>query len=240
LGHHPPVRAPKLLVWSLLANLLLGLLAGVWLARKSGLTDRIGRARVTPTVARADHFRELARGGAKADVVVLGDSLTQRAEWWELLGRPVANRGIVDDTVALVRARLGDVVELRPRVLFLLVGVNDLFRGASPERLGAQHAALVREIRASLPGCRVIVESLLPLREEMLDRFSERLTNATISRANARLKDGARAAGAEWVDVGSGLADASGQLDARYTSDGLHLSGAGYRAWAEALRPYLP
>src|SRR5512140_3436981 len=206
MRHHAAVRAPKLLTWSLLANLLLGLLAGIWLARKSGLIDRMGRARVTPAVARADHFRDLARGGAKADVVVLGDSLTQRAEWWELLGRPIANRGIADDTVALVRARLGDVVELQPRVIFLLVGVNDLFRGASPERLAGEHAALVREIRASLPRCRLIVESLLPVREAMLDKFSERLTNATISRANALLKDGAGAAGADWLEAGSRLA----------------------------------
>lgn len=234
------MRAPRLLAWSLLANLLLGLLAGIWLARKAGLSDRFGRPRVTPPVARADHFRELARGGAKAGVVVLGDSLTQRAEWWELLGRPIANRGIDDDTVALVRARLGEVVELQPRVLFLLVGVNDLFQGTSPERLAEEHAALLRQIRASLPGCRLIVEALLPVREAMLDRFSERLTNATIARANALLKDGARATGADWLEAGSRLADASGQLDARYTSDGLHLSGAGYRQWAEALRPYLP
>ena len=58
--------------------------------------------------------------------------------------------------------------------------------------------------------------------------------------ANALIQPGVTAAGAEWLDVYPALADATGQLDPRYSSDGLHLSPAGYRAWAARLRPYLP
>src|SRR5215468_7229419 len=91
----------------------------------------------------------------RRDVVMLGDSLTQRGEWWELLGRPVANRGISSDTVADVAARLDDVEALEPRVLFLLVGVNDLRLGVTPEALAARHGALVAELRRRLPRTRV-------------------------------------------------------------------------------------
>jgi lysophospholipase L1-like esterase len=173
------------------------------------------------------------------DVVVVGDSLTERGEWWELLDRPVANRGIAGDTVDDVRARLDDVVALEPRVLLVLVGVNDLLAGTSPDTLARRHAALVVELRRRLPRTRIVVESLLPLRDEIVAR-DETLTSATVRRANELLQRGASDAGAEWLDIHSHLADATGELDARYSSDGLHLSAAGYRAWAAVLRPYLP
>lgn len=187
--------------------------------------------------ARADLFHAIAAG--HRDVVMLGDSLTDRGEWWELLERPVANRGIAADTIARLRARLDDVVALAPRVVFVLIGVNDLLEGATPEAMARDHAALLAELRRRLPAARIVVESLLPIRDEIVAR-DEPLTSAAVHRANELLARGAAAAGVDWVDVATHLADTSGELDVRYSSDGLHLTGAGYRAWAEALRRYLP
>jgi lysophospholipase L1-like esterase len=61
-----------------------------------------------------------------------------------------------------------------------------------------------------------------------------------VRRANELCRRGAAAAGVDWVDLHARLADPDGELDPRYSSGGLHLSGAGYRAWAAALAPYLP
>jgi lysophospholipase L1-like esterase len=33
------------------------------------------------------------------------------------------------------------------------------------------------------------------------------------------------------------LSDSSGQLDARYTTDGIHLNGQGYLQWLKAITP---
>jgi lysophospholipase L1-like esterase len=229
-------RTARLVRW--LAALSLALNAAfvaLWAARPlrpqpvPGLRER----------ARTDLFHELAAGpAAHRDVVVVGDSLTERGEWWELLDRPVANRGVAGDTVEAVRARLDDVAALDPRVVFVLVGVNDLLDGASPEALAARHAALIAELRRRLPRARVIAESLLPIRDELVARDAE-LTSATVRRANELCRRGAAAAGADWLDVHARLTDPGGELDPRYSSDGLHLSGAGYRAWAAALEPYL-
>lgn len=209
-------------------------LAGLWVARHL-------RPRPIPAPrerARNDLFHALAAPVTHRDVVVVGDSLTERGEWWELLERPVANRGVAGDTVAAVRARLDDVAALDPRVVFVLVGINDLLAGASPDALAARHAALIAELRRRLPRARIVVESLLPIRAERVARDAE-LTSATVRRANELCRRGAAAAGADWLDVHARLADPDGELDPRYSSDGLHLSGAGYRAWAAALVPYL-
>jgi lysophospholipase L1-like esterase len=211
-------------------------LAGLWGARHFD-------PRPAPALrerARVDLFHALAAGPVThRDVVVVGDSLTERGEWWELLDRPVANRGVAGDTVEGVRARLDDVAALDPRVVFVLVGVNDLLAGAPPEALAARHAALLAELRRRLPRARIIAESLLPIRDELVARDAA-LTGATVRRANELCRRGAAAAGVDWLDLHARLADPDGELDPRYSSDGLHLSGTGYRAWAAALLPYLP
>jgi lysophospholipase L1-like esterase len=190
--------------------------------------------------ARAGLFHELAAAPAiHRDVVMLGDSLTDRGEWWELLDRPVANRGVAADAVADVRARLADVAALSPRVVFVLIGVNDLLAGGSPETLASDHAALIAELRRLLPRARIVVESLLPIRDEII-ADDEPLATPTVRRANALLLHAAAASGVEWLDLNRLLVDAGGELDPRYSSDGLHLTAAGYRVWASALRPYMP
>lgn len=227
--------APRTLGW--IAALSLALNAAVaiaWTARR--VHHRAAPATIGREQARAELFHALTQ---PRDVVLIGDSLTDRGEWAELLGRPVANRGIANDSIADVRARLGDLAALEPHTVFLLIGVNDLMAGASPEAMAADHAALVGELRRRLPRARLVIESLLPIRDELIAR-DEPLATPTVQRANQLLARNAAAAGADWLDLTAALADRSGQLDPPYSSDGLHLSGAGYRAWAAALAPYLP
>jgi lysophospholipase L1-like esterase len=221
-------------------------LAALSLALNAVLVGRWGARRLWPRPAaglreraRGDLFHALATGaGTHPGAVVVGDSLTERGEWSELLDRPVANRGVAGDTVAAVRARLGDIAALEPRLVFVAVGINDLLAGASPEVLAARHAQLIGELRERLPRARIVVESLLPIRDEQVARDAE-LTRATVRRANELCRRGAADAGVDWLDLHARLADPAGELDPRYSSDGLHLSGAGYRAWAAALVPYL-
>src|SRR5215470_4664517 len=116
-----PWTAHRMLRW--IAGLSLALnaaLAGLWGVRQ------LRRPRPAPALrerARIDLFHALAADPVThRDVVVVGDSLTERGEWWELLDRPVANRGVAGDTVEAVRARLDDIAALDPRVVFVLVG----------------------------------------------------------------------------------------------------------------------
>jgi lysophospholipase L1-like esterase len=216
----------------LVLNLILVCGAGLWVAR--GVVARLIRPRNPLQLMRASHFHELSQTTAGAEVVMVGDSLTQYAEWTELISRPAVNRGVADDTIEDVRTRLGDIVALRPKVLFLMIGVNDLERGATPPQVAERHATLVREIQAALPSTHVVVQSLLPVRAKRAGLQS------AIAETNTFLARAAKVERVTWLDVGRALADTSGQLADRYTDDGMHLSGDGYRAWAETIRPLLP
>jgi lysophospholipase L1-like esterase len=56
---------------------------------------------------------------------------------------------------------------------------------------------------------------------------------------NRGIKTLCEKSGARYVDLHALMADAHGDLDARYTIDGVHLNGSGYQVWRAALLPLL-
>ena len=75
---------------------------------------------------------------APDDVVFLGDSITEAGPWEELFpGIRVRNRGIGGDTTGGVLRRLEQVTSGGPAKVFLLIGTNDLGRGASEAEIVA-------------------------------------------------------------------------------------------------------
>ena len=78
-----------------------------------------------------DYYREqtdyqsLYKG--QRNIVMLGNSLTFRMHWDELLDRPdVANRGIGSDVIKGFYHRLDKVIELAPKICFIEGGANDI------------------------------------------------------------------------------------------------------------------
>src|SRR5688572_6232361 len=66
---------------------------------------------------------------AAGDVVFLGNSITEEGgDWGQRLGwSHVKNRGISGDVTEGVLIRLGEITHSKPKAVFLLIGINDLF-----------------------------------------------------------------------------------------------------------------
>ena len=173
-------------------------------------------------------------------IVMLGNSLTERAAWADLLqDRLVLNRGNGGDCVAGMTARLGSIVAGKPRALFLMAGGNDLiFSRITPEALLGQYERLLDAIHAAAPRTTVFIQSLLPLVEVQNEEFFAG-KNARIEAFNALLRDMARRRGLDYIDIRSRMVR-DGKLPAEYTVDGIHLNAAGYALWVDVLRPNLP
>ena len=166
-------------------------------------------------------------------LVMLGDSLTDWGDWGRLLGRTdVENLGIAGDTTADVLARLDEVEAARPTQIFVMVGVNDLLRGESVAAVEARYEQLLVELRRLCPHAAIVVQSLLPVHERKLEGA---LKNEVVRALNLRLQALAAKHTVAYVHVAAAMEDAHGDLDARYTDDGLHLNDAGYRVWASAI-----
>ena len=81
---------------------------------------------------RATHFRTLPK--TKNDILFLGNSITDGAEWRELFAdNQVKNRGISSDISAGVVNRIDEIALRKPAKVFLMIGINDLSRNISTD-----------------------------------------------------------------------------------------------------------
>jgi GDSL-like Lipase/Acylhydrolase family len=106
--------------------------------------------------AKADLF---GRSKVPAEIVMLGDSLTEMGIWAELLeGLSIVNRGIGGDGTTGVLKRLSEVLGRNPRVLCLDIGSNDLQTKVPTERVIENIRGITAT--ASQAGSLVILQSV--------------------------------------------------------------------------------
>ncbi|NLR81396.1 GDSL-type esterase/lipase family protein [Chitinophaga eiseniae] len=185
--------------------------------------------------SRTAYFRQLPV--AKKPVIFFGDSITQWGDWCEFLGKAnILNRGIAGDNTNGLLARVDEVIRHRPLKLFILVGTNDLNKHMPAASIVATYRRIISAVQAASPGTRIFVQSVLPINNQLIGRQYYTGTNEQIIALNAGLKEMANSLQLTFVNVYDALLDNTGQMDARYTYDGLHLSGEGYLKWVQVLK----
>jgi lysophospholipase L1-like esterase len=167
------------------------------------------------------------------DVVMLGDSITARGEWAELTGyASIANRGIGGDTTAGVLLRLDPIVAMKPRRVFILIGINDLVQGRSVEQVVKNYKEIVKQLHQS--GAVVYVQSTLNVSRKSRLKF-----NDDINAVNDQMRDYCESTGGcSFININSVLASRE-RLGKSYSLDGVHLNGQGYAAWAKMIGGYV-
>lgn len=217
--------------WFVKAGALLGLTMPVAFAQKPAYDTTF---RTTYYEQKRSLYESLPN--TKREVIFLGNSITDTAEWAELLrNRRVKNRGISGDTSFGVLARLDEVTASKPAKIFLMIGINDLSRGIPDSLITRNFERIVRCIRQASPRTTVYLQSVLPTNGSFPQFARHQGKTEHIRVLNDALKRLATEPRQHYVDLHPYLADSSGQLDSRYTNDGLHLNGAGYVRWVRAL-----
>ncbi len=171
-------------------------------------------------------------GILEPSVVMLGDSITDRGEWSELFpGISIVNRGIGRDTSYGVLQRISQVIQSRPQKVFLMIGINDINRGFKPQDILENYEQIVTKLLQA--DIQVYIESVLYTHSRN-DRANE-----VIAELNRSLSELARTSNkVEFIDLNRVLAS-NARLSRKYSRDGLHLNGSGYKAWAQEISPYL-
>lgn len=174
------------------------------------------------------------------DVVFIGNSITNGAEWNELFPRKrVKNRGISGDTSGGVYDRLDTVVKGRPAKIFILVGVNDISRGIGVETIVQNMKRLVEKIQNESPKTKIYIQSILPVNPDF-GMFKGHMKPELIKEINQSYQNIAQEYKVNYIDLYSHfLEEGTDKLDKKYTNDGLHLLGEGYLLWSEIVKPYL-
>jgi lysophospholipase L1-like esterase len=172
-------------------------------------------------------------------VVFFGDSIT---DIWRLdeyfPGKPYVNRGIGGQTTPqmLVRFRQ-DVIDLRPKVVIILAGTNDIAGNTGPMRIEdieADYTSLAQLAHAN--DIKVIYSSVLPVHnytERAKDFFAQRSPQKILLLNNwLRSYCAPATSGCVYLDYFGAMVDDKGLLKKALADDGLHPNAAGFKIMA--------
>ena len=165
-------------------------------------------------------------------VVFMGDSITE--EWSNLYPeyfteKGYINRGIGGQTTPQMLIRFKpDVVDLKPEIVVILAGTNDIAGNTGPSnaKMITDNIFSMAEI-AKAYQMKVVLSSILPVYEydwarEIKDPPS------TIQAVNDALKQYASDQGLIYLDYFSSMVNERQGLNSDYTSDGVHPNESGY------------
>lgn len=167
-------------------------------------------------------------------IVILGNSITYRVNWNELLNRKdVINRGIGSDITEDFLARMEYIYKVNPKLCFIMGGINDIVKRISPETISNN----LFEITAKLndKNIKPILFSILYTAKAYPNHKE---VNRLVKLTNEKIKEMCIKNAVDYIDLNLILSD-NDVLKEEYSLDGIHLTGLGYKKWREALLPII-
>lgn len=190
-------------------------------------------------------YRELNQVSVlEPDMIFIGDSIVEYYPLQELFGtaKTIVNRGIRGYQTRLLLENLdahlyGDAVDQ----IVLLIGTNDIGKDIPMNESLDNLERVIQSIARDYPLSQIKLVSILPVNE--CEEYKQTVyirTNEKIREWNQAYEALASAyVQADFVPIYDSLTDSEGQLKSAYTTDGLHLSIAGYQVLSDALKTYL-
>ena len=192
-----------------------------------------------------DKYRELNQLSVKEpDIIFIGDSIVEYYPLQELLqtNKVLINRGIRGYKTDLLLDNLdahlfGSALDK----VFILIGTNDIGKEMPQSETLENLEGVIQKISREYPLAQIQLLSVLPVNE------GEEYKGTVYLRTNEKIQDLNRAyqglasiyTNVQFIDLYETLLDETGQLDQEFTTDGLHLTIAGYALLSSELDKYL-
>lgn len=165
-------------------------------------------------------------------VVFMGNSITEG--WLKsspefFAGRPYIDRGISGQTSPqmLIRFRQ-DVIELKPKVVVILAGTNDIAGNTGPSTLEMIEDNIESmAVLAKAAKIKVILSSVLPVYDYPWRPGQQPAEK--IASLNQWIKNYARKNGCIYLDYYSSMVDDRKGMKKEFSEDGVHPNKAGYK-----------
>ena len=191
------------------------------------------------------NYRELNQLSVKdPDIIFIGDSIVEYYPLYELLqtDKRLVNRGIRGYKTDLLLDNLdahlfGQALDK----VFILIGTNDIGKEMPQTETLANLEAVIQEISRDYPLAQLQLLSVLPVNEDPAYKSTVYVrSNEKIQALNQAYRQLANAyMNVQFIDLYDAFLDEKGQLRPDYTTDGLHLTIAGYAALSKALQETL-
>ena len=172
------------------------------------------------------------------DIVFLGNSITWGGkDWSKRLKYPnIRNRGIGGDVTDGVLARIDEITYFKPKAVFLLIGINDLWNNNNPNDPSVEYIAnniiqIAQVINTETPKTKIYVQTVLPIEKEQY--------KTSILKVNEIIKANEKENSYQIVDLFSIFVNENGLIRKELSTDGIHLNEMGYDAWVEFIKPLI-
>jgi lysophospholipase L1-like esterase len=190
-------------------------------------------------IIKEDYDRKVKKFGEIHDtgkVIIIGDSMVAYLNLNQYGLKDVINQGIAGDTTPGVIKRLDMVTRLKPSIVILNIGSNDIVLTELSYLETVDHIIKIKEDIESKTYALVYVMNLTPvLRDHEITNatYVSHRTNKDILKINNELKK--RLHKEDHINIFDKLIDSDGNLDTRYTTDGIHLNHLGYEIYTHLI-----
>ena len=170
-------------------------------------------------------------------IMFVGNGMIEDGNWRKLSkDSTLINRGITGDITFGLLNRIDDVTKRKPSKLFILIGIEDLYKNIPDEVILQNIFTYVRMAKSGMPATQIFVQSILPVNSSFKNFPKGYDKTENITTINAQLKKLGKHFGYTYVDLYNSFTNTSYQLEEKYSSDGLHLNAQGYVHWVEILK----
>lgn len=185
----------------------------------------------------ADDIAVADKGGV--DLLFVGDSITAgwNAEIYQKYfgAYNPANFGIGGDHTGnlLWRLKYGHAEKLHPKVVVMLIGVNNFGHlNETPEQVFQGIKACLLQLRKIYPDAKILVNGVLPFEES-----ADSPKRAMVKAVNAKVKTLNDNQHVFVKDYGSAFLQQDGSIAKDVMGDFLHPTAKGYQLWVDAMYP---
>lgn len=178
---------------------------------------------------------------SKNSIIFLGNSLTQNFELAELFQNlSIKNRGIIGDYTSTLFNRLEPIIEEKPEKIFIEIGINDLGINLPNDSLVNNYVKIIDKLQSETPNSKIYIQSIFPVKND--SQYLKSITNPEVNKnvvlVNKELKSICEKKKMTYIDIYSSF-ELEGQMNPKYSIDGVHLNGAGYLLWRDILKSFV-
>ncbi len=165
------------------------------------------------------------------DIVMLGNSLTYRISWNELLVRDdIANRGIGSDITAGFIRRINFVLNVKPKICFIEGGVNDLAKNIQNEIIIENLNTIIDTLQIN--NVKPVLTTVTLVTKTYKDSKN---FNLKIKKLNTQIAKLAISKKIDLIDLNPQLTDGDFLRSENSIVDGIHFTSKAYEVWREEI-----
>lgn len=164
-------------------------------------------------------------------IVMYGNSITAQGKWVELLGRTdVINSALPGQcTYHFLHAIQYQVIDLHPKICFIMGGINDITIGVAPDKIQSNYKAILETI---------VKNNIIPVVTLTLYEQNDTISQREVNRLNNFLIAYCRKNNIKCLDLNRFISDSKG-LKPEYAIDKTHLNEKAYKIWAREIEEVL-